>query len=256
MTTNKITTLIPVPFHGHTLFIVEHDGEPYVVMKAIVEALGLDWSSQYTKLMNNTERWGSVILELPSIAISQSKRQTLCMPLRKFTGWINTLNVNKVGNAIRRKIAVFQRESDDALWAYWDKGFAHNPRVLAPDPAVAQVLTMDGLQILLIHDASNGLTVTTNAAEAFAGLSRGMIRKLSKRDPAVKAAYRLLCGEQLDAYKRVLGLPSTVNIQATITVPGLEHVLSLIQGGSRGRRIMKLLQRAGATSLVEAGGHA
>ena len=256
MTTNRITTLIPVPFHGHTLFIVEHDGEPYVVMKAIVEALDLDWPGQYSKLMNNTERWGIAILELPSIGVSQSKRQTLCMPLRKFTGWINTLNVNKVGNAIRGKIALFQRESDDALWGYWDKGFAHNPRVLATDPAIAQVLTMDGLQILLVHDASTGLIVTTNAAEAFVGVPRGTIRKLSKRDPAIRAAYRLLCGDQLDAYKRVLGLPSTINIQATITVPGLEHVLSLLQNGSRGRRIMKLLQRAGATTLVEEGGHA
>lgn len=248
-----MTTLIPVPFHGYTLFIVEHNGEPYVVMKTIVEALGLSWKPQYMKLLDDKERWSVTISPLNAGA---GPRPTMIMPLKKFTGWINTLNVNKVGNAVRPKIALFQRESDDTLWSYWNKGFAHNPRVLDPDPAVAQVITMDGLQILLVHDASTGLMVTTNAAEAFVGVPRGTIRKLSKRDPAIRAAYRLLCGDQLDALKRALGLPSTINIQATITVQGLEHAVSLLQCGARGRRIAKLLQRTGAAPLIEEGGHA
>ncbi|ENM5751831.1 hypothetical protein CW613_000002 [Vibrio mimicus] len=32
---------ITVPFHGSSLFIVEHNGEPYTPMKHIVEGMGM-----------------------------------------------------------------------------------------------------------------------------------------------------------------------------------------------------------------------
>ncbi|NBM79628.1 hypothetical protein GWI76_10220 [Proteus sp. G2659] len=46
---NTIST-INVPFHGNNLCIVTHDGEPYVPMKPIVEGMGLDWKSQFSKI--------------------------------------------------------------------------------------------------------------------------------------------------------------------------------------------------------------
>lgn len=38
--------LMPVPFRGATLFVVDHSGEPYVPMKPIAEGMGLSWASQ------------------------------------------------------------------------------------------------------------------------------------------------------------------------------------------------------------------
>ncbi len=40
------SALLPVPFHGNPLYIVEHNGEPYTPMKPIVEGMGLDWCTQ------------------------------------------------------------------------------------------------------------------------------------------------------------------------------------------------------------------
>ena len=45
--------LSPVQFHGSTIFVVTHKGEPYAPIKPIVEDMGLDWRSQATKLRNN-----------------------------------------------------------------------------------------------------------------------------------------------------------------------------------------------------------
>ncbi|MDR8351497.1 hypothetical protein FPK35_26595, partial [Acinetobacter baumannii] len=39
-----------VPFHDAELMIIEHHGQPYTPMKPIVEAMGLDWKSQFVKL--------------------------------------------------------------------------------------------------------------------------------------------------------------------------------------------------------------
>jgi hypothetical protein len=50
--------LSPVEFHGRSLFVTEHNGEPFAPMKPIVEGMGLDWASQYRKLMANKEPLG------------------------------------------------------------------------------------------------------------------------------------------------------------------------------------------------------
>lgn len=45
----QITT-INVPFHGDTLYLVSYNGEPFTPMKPIVDGMGLDWASQFTKI--------------------------------------------------------------------------------------------------------------------------------------------------------------------------------------------------------------
>lgn len=45
----KIST-IKVPFHGDTLYLVNHEGEAQVPMRPVVEGMGLDWASQFTKI--------------------------------------------------------------------------------------------------------------------------------------------------------------------------------------------------------------
>ncbi len=43
-----------VPFHDAELMIIEHHGQPYTPMKPIVEAMGLDWKSQFVKLKDRS----------------------------------------------------------------------------------------------------------------------------------------------------------------------------------------------------------
>lgn len=111
--------LSPVPFHGDTIFCINHHNQPYTPAKPIVENLGLGWASQSQKLNANRERWGVTIIVIPS---ESGEQQTLCIPVRKLPAYLASINPKKVRPELRPKIELYQAESDDALWNYWMKG--------------------------------------------------------------------------------------------------------------------------------------
>ncbi|OCH05871.1 hypothetical protein A6D98_06180 [Aliivibrio fischeri] len=107
---------ISVPFHGANLLLVEHQNQPYVPMKMIVEGMGLDWRSQARKLRSNKERWGVVMMTTPSV---DENNAIACLPLRKLFGWLNSLQAKRVREDIREKVIQYQNECDDVLYQYW-----------------------------------------------------------------------------------------------------------------------------------------
>lgn len=127
-------TLSPVQFHGSTIFVVTHKGEPYAPIKPIVEDMGLAWQTQQRKLTANKERWGITIMVTPSASGNQD---TLCMPVRKLPAFFASINPNKVRPELRDRIRLYQDECDDALWDYWTKGHA-TQKPKAALPAVPQ----------------------------------------------------------------------------------------------------------------------
>lgn len=129
-----VRPLDPVDFHGQSLVVVDRGGEPYVAMKQIVDGMGLSWPAQYRKLTEESARWGGVAM----IAIPSTKgdQESVCMPLRKLTGWLMTLQPSRMEDEIAAKVLTYQNECDDALWAYWSQGVAVNPRAIPADPTL------------------------------------------------------------------------------------------------------------------------
>ncbi|MFZ3193899.1 MAG: phage antirepressor N-terminal domain-containing protein [Moraxellaceae bacterium] len=122
-----MTSAITVPFYGSELFVVDHKGQPYTPMKTIVESIGLDWASQYTKLK---QRFASTIVEIAMVANDGKERLMTCLPLRKLFGWLMSISPNKIPNLdVRAKVVMYQNECDDVLWDYWTKGQAINKRL-------------------------------------------------------------------------------------------------------------------------------
>lgn len=117
--------LMPVQFYGDTVFLVEHNEEPYVPAKPIVDNIGLDWSAQYSKLKSNSKRWGIGMIPIPSLGGTQ---EMVCMPLRKLPAFLFSIDPRRVKSELRSKIEMYQEECDKALWDYWTKGEAINPR--------------------------------------------------------------------------------------------------------------------------------
>lgn len=115
---------INVSFHGDALYLVNQDGEPFVPMKPVVEGMGLDWASQFTKIKSRFSK-GIVEIAIPSKGGVQSMT---CLAFRKFAGWLHTINVGKVRPELREKVSRYQDECDDVLYDYWTKGIAINPR--------------------------------------------------------------------------------------------------------------------------------
>ncbi len=109
---------INVPFHGDSLYVVNYNGQPYVPMKPIIEGMGMDWASQFTKLKKRFAK-GIAEITIPSKGGEQSM---LCLALRKLAGWLHTISPNKVKPEIRDKVIRYQEECDDVLYEYWTTG--------------------------------------------------------------------------------------------------------------------------------------
>ncbi len=116
---------ITVPFHGSALYVVNHNGEPYTPMRPIIDGMGMNWASQFTKLK---QRFKSTVVEITMVAADGKAREMICLPLRKLAGWLQTISPNKVKPEIRDKVIQYQDECDDVLYEYWTKGVVVNPR--------------------------------------------------------------------------------------------------------------------------------
>lgn len=110
--------LSAVLFDGDALVLAEHNAQPYVVMRALVTAMGLDWASQYVKL---TDKFGSTVVEITTVAEDGKPRSMVCLPLRKLPGWLYSLNAGKVRPSLRAKVLRYQAECDEVLWRHWTR---------------------------------------------------------------------------------------------------------------------------------------
>jgi hypothetical protein len=135
---NEDMPLIPVPFRGDTLYLVQHLGEPYVPMRPVVEGMRLDWKSQHRKITDpeNVGRFAVVITTTPSRGGPQA---SVCLPLRRVFGWLMTIQPKKVRPALREKIVRYQQECDEILWQHWSRRTAAPP---APDCRLMPLLAL------------------------------------------------------------------------------------------------------------------
>ncbi len=104
-------------FHNTHLSIVEHNGQPYTPMKPIVEGMGLDWKSQYRKIVKKFKTC-MVKMTIQLFGDSQS-REVVMLPLRKLPAWLYSVEPNKVKPELRDTVIKYQEECDDVLWDYW-----------------------------------------------------------------------------------------------------------------------------------------
>jgi|GEM_PF-1438742 len=116
--------VIECAFRGHALRLIEHNGEPFVVMKPVVEALGLAWQSQHAKLKSASKPWGTTMIVIPSAGGVQ---ETLCLPLRKLPAYTFSIDANRVPQALWPTILAFQKECDEVLWRHWNQRLAPAP---------------------------------------------------------------------------------------------------------------------------------
>lgn len=114
-------TLMPVTFHGDTIYCVDHEGQPYAPVKPLVENLGIDWRTQARKLRDDAERWGVVKMTTPT---TSGEQETICIPVFRVFSFLSSINPDKVKEEIREKLVRYQTECDKVLWQYWANGYA------------------------------------------------------------------------------------------------------------------------------------
>jgi len=105
--------LATIDFHGDTLFAFEREGEPFVAMRPIVEALGLDWSSQLQRIRRDEVLNPSVVMM--TTVTDAGQRDAICLPLHLLNGWLFGVDAARVKPEIRDKITLYRRECFQAL---------------------------------------------------------------------------------------------------------------------------------------------
>jgi hypothetical protein len=146
-----VPALISIPFYGDTIYTLEYEGEYYTPIKPIVENLGIDWSSQATKLRNNKKRWATVVINT-IVGKDQKNRDMVFIPVKKILGFLSTIHPQRVANNIRPKLVQYQNECDEALWNYWSKGKAINPRYRAETKTPPEVKPLSDEQIQKVNE--------------------------------------------------------------------------------------------------------
>lgn len=106
-------------FHGHDLIVIPGDTPEatYVVLKPIVEAMGLQWHAQRKRIhRNEVLREGASMMDLPSVGGVQT---AMCLPLTRLNFWLATIETSRVRPDLRETILNYQRECADALYAHF-----------------------------------------------------------------------------------------------------------------------------------------
>lgn len=126
---NQQLTTYEVPFHAETVLVIEDNlGDRFVAMRPIVEALGLDWSSQHKRIKRDEvlaecSHW--IRMQVPG---DDQVREVVVLEEHMLQGWLFTLQVSRTKPEIQEKLLAYRRECFDVLHSYFTEGAAWNPR--------------------------------------------------------------------------------------------------------------------------------
>lgn len=112
------TQVQTVPFNGQSVTAIEKNGKWYVAMKPICENIGLDWEAQRQKIKRN-HVLNSVACIIKVTAEDSKNYEMTCLPLGFLSGWLLSVEVNKVKPEIRDTLIQYQLECYDVLFKHF-----------------------------------------------------------------------------------------------------------------------------------------
>lgn len=104
--------------NGVDIVTVERDGEIFVPIKPICEAIGIDVDAQRNKL-NSDQFFNSTTAIIAAVAADEKEREMYCIRLRDVYGWLATINPGKVAPEAREAVAVYRRKCYDVLYEHF-----------------------------------------------------------------------------------------------------------------------------------------
>ena len=114
--TKELPQVVEVGFHGDQIQSAMVEDQVYVPLKRMCENLKIDRPTQQDKVKSDSKfSWRIIPLTAPDGKIYE----TLCLSDRDCHAWLLGINANKIRADLRDKLLLYQRESMDALAAYW-----------------------------------------------------------------------------------------------------------------------------------------
>ena len=104
--------------NGADIISVDRDGEVFVPIKPICQALGIDPEGQRQRI-DRHYILKSVAFTLKATGADGKSYDMLCLPLEFTYGWLFTIDANLVADDRREAVAKYQRECYDVLYEHF-----------------------------------------------------------------------------------------------------------------------------------------
>ncbi len=115
MNPNPITKI-----NGIDIVTVEKDGETYLPVKPICEAIGIAFQSQNDKLREHPILSSTVTI-IVTVGADGKPREMVCIPLKYVYGWLFTINPGKVAPEARETVERYSRECYEVLYNHFHR---------------------------------------------------------------------------------------------------------------------------------------
>jgi hypothetical protein len=109
---------VTIPFYDDNLIIqLGEDGQIYVALRPIIEALGLDWSAQYRRIKRDpvlSEETRTISVAVTATEMRQrgeGAKDHICLPKQFISGFLFGINANRVREEFRQNVIKWQREA-------------------------------------------------------------------------------------------------------------------------------------------------
>lgn len=134
-----------IPFHGQQIEAHRADDDLWIVFRPIVEQLGIGYSSQLQRLRRAS--WASCG-HINTTGADGKRYDMVTVNRRTLTMWLATIQENKINEAARPLLALYQSESAGVLDSYWHDGGAINPRATSEQLDAITAKAQQRLQLL------------------------------------------------------------------------------------------------------------
>jgi P22_AR N-terminal domain len=111
------TQLETIDFHGSQLYVATTpDGQRWVAVRPICEAIGVDWTGQHHRLRANPQFSCG---DISTTGTDGKWYAMVCLPISQINGWLYTINANKVRPDVRENLLLYQRECQEVLFKHF-----------------------------------------------------------------------------------------------------------------------------------------
>jgi hypothetical protein len=141
-------------FHGHALLTAEREGQIYVAIRPIAEALGLRWGSQWNHIQRDEILKRRVFMMKTRLPGDPRTRELQFLELEYLNGWLFGIDARRVKPELRATILDYQEHCYHALHehfhgragrqqeTYW---FTQRPHWAAIRPLALQGLSVKAI---------------------------------------------------------------------------------------------------------------
>ena len=115
---------VQVPGTNRPIMATEHEGRPFVPLRPMCDALGIDVDSQRRKL--DQAEWAVTVI-ITATGSDGKNYQMVALDADHVPMWLATIQASRVSESARPLLVAYQREAATALRDYFYRGVAVQP---------------------------------------------------------------------------------------------------------------------------------